>query len=424
MGIGFSNQVAQNRNETSDKIKTGYSQPSELNNTPYMNLLSTSYTNNVNLSKSTSDDGGNIYRALPDEVTNQSFIEKNESSIVDLTPEFYSNNAGGSQGYIYYETKQNGYINTPFTGEPASNLVQLNTYIPYQGANAFQIAYSTYGTTNNYSMVRYEITASAWGPWRVWAAVGPTGATGARGDTGATGSQGIQGITGPTGATGPTGPTGSVNFNFSGTGSTFSLTNNNTRIQLGTSTYYLDNTGNIVGNAGTFSGALNANGGFTGTTGRFSGTLNTAGGLTGTTAFFNGVVTADNGITAKGLVTINNDGGNGQRLLIKGGTTESPYIDFQNSAGTRTGYLMVEPNGILRGISQICLGNTCFTESELSQLKNSLATRSYVDSQFPNYVPKSDVWVTSNNTTTSMNGFLVSRSQGAYTNYYSKSNYT
>ena len=56
----FSNQVAQNQTETSDKLKTGYSQPTELNNTPYMNLLSTSYTNNVDSSKTTTDDNGNV----------------------------------------------------------------------------------------------------------------------------------------------------------------------------------------------------------------------------------------------------------------------------------------------------------------------------------------------------------------------------
>jgi hypothetical protein len=320
MGIGFSNQVAQNQNETSDNIKTGYSQPTNLNNTPYANLVGTSYTNYVNQSNSTSDDGGSVYRDLPDEMINQSFIERS-SSTIDLTPEFYSINAGGSQGYIYYETKQNGFINTPFTGEPASNLVQLNTYIPFQGANAFQIAYSTYGTTNNYSMVRYETAASAWGPWRLWAGVGPTGPTGATGATGPTGATGATGRTGSTGPTGATGPTGSVNFNFSGTGSTFSLTNNNTRIQLGTSTYYLDNTGNIVGNAGTFSGALNANGGMTG-----SGNIWTSGTVT-----TNSILTNSNTFKVNNVFT--KQGFNGT-IYDLGGYTPSSAADFMNMLKT------------------------------------------------------------------------------------------
>ena len=198
------------------------------------------------------------------------------SSNQDLQPSFYESYSAGSAGYIYYETKQNQNIGLPFPSEDPTNLVQLTTYIPNVGANAYQVAFSTYGTGLSYSMVRYEKAVDGtWGSWKVWAGVGPTGSTGAQGIqgikgdagsiglTGATGPQGIQGIQGIkgdagtigpiglTGATGPQGPTGTIAFTVNGSPTFLGVANNNTRITLGSTVYYIDSSGNAVFNNAT-----------------------------------------------------------------------------------------------------------------------------------------------------------------------------
>jgi hypothetical protein len=275
MGSAYSNQIRQDSN-----VNT---QPNQYSTNPQNSTVYSNYYNQVNLSATKTDDVNSEYRNYTSNNPNTSQIESS-SSVIDLKPEFYQTNSGGVNGYMYYETKQNGYINTPFSSESATNLVQLTTYIPTTTSNAFQIAYSTIGTGPNYSMVRYQnSTTGNWGAWLVWAAIGPTGATGiqglqgligATGPTGATGStgsvgpQGIQGLQGIIGATGPTGATGSTgpqgiqgptgNVNFNSTGAPLSFQNNNTKVQLGNTTYYLDTSGNAVLNNITSSGTISA----------------------------------------------------------------------------------------------------------------------------------------------------------------------
>ena len=253
MGSAYSNQIDET-NASSDTNPNQYSRKPESNY-----VYSNSY-NEVNLSATTTDDLNSEYRNYTGSNPNTSQIESSVS-VVDLTPEFYQANSGGVDGYMYYETKQNQYLSNnilptasgykpPFPLEPPATLVQLTTYIPTTTSNAFQIAYSTLGQGPNYSMVRYQTSTGGWGPWLVWASIGPTGATGAAGAIGPTGSTGAIGPTGARGATGATGlqgPTGNVNFN--GTGAPISFQNNNTKVQLGTTTYYFDTSGNAVLNS-------------------------------------------------------------------------------------------------------------------------------------------------------------------------------
>ena len=174
MGNTSSNQELEDQSVTYDMAPNQYTQPPLQPSGIYANLLNSPYYNQVNTSSTITDDNGSIYRVYPNNQGNLDTIESS-SSTIDLTPEFYQANSGGSSGYIYYETKQNQYISTPLVGESPTNLVQLNTYIPVAGSNAFQIAYSTTGLGQTYSMVRYENASGAWGNWQVWAGIGATG---------------------------------------------------------------------------------------------------------------------------------------------------------------------------------------------------------------------------------------------------------
>ena len=282
MGSSFSNQMGQPTNTNADNMKP--SQYSQSTFPQYKNFLNSSTSNGVDGSSTNTNNIGNDYRNL-NETLNSRSIEISQST-EDLKPKFYENFSGGSSGYIYYETKQNGFIGSPFsgTGVTLSDLVQLTTYIPSVLGNAYQVAFSTNGIGPNLSMVRYEVpgttsttttTPSTWSSWRVWSGIGPTGATGAQGlqglqglqgNTGAQGPQGIQGNTGPqglqglqglqgnTGAqglqgnTGAQGPIGSVALSVNGSSTFLGLSNANSRITLGDASYYIDYTGNAVFN--------------------------------------------------------------------------------------------------------------------------------------------------------------------------------
>lgn len=87
------------------------------------------------------------------------------------------------------------------------------------------------------------------GPQGIDGPTGPQGLQGIDGPTGPIGPQGLQGPIGPQGLQGPTGPQGSVNLSLSGDVLPFVLAKNNTQIQLGSTSYYVDNSGNIVLNS-------------------------------------------------------------------------------------------------------------------------------------------------------------------------------
>ena len=70
-------------------------------------------------------------------------------------------------------------------------------------------------------------------------------------------------------------------------------------------------------------------------------------GFGGQAAVFNGPVTVNGPINSNQAMTITSPGEWGNCLNIVGGSKESPYINFMNKDGSRNGYLMINPGGVL-----------------------------------------------------------------------------
>ena len=126
MGSSFSNQIEQNQNEQNDSQPMDYNNISrDLTNTQYSNFLNSPFYNTVKIS--TLESSGSDYRSLPTDSINSVNIDTSRSNeIIDQPPEYYTSTSGGSNGFIYYETKQNQYINSPFTGQGTFSTISVN----------------------------------------------------------------------------------------------------------------------------------------------------------------------------------------------------------------------------------------------------------------------------------------------------------
>ena len=342
---------------------------------------------------------------------------------VDRKPSFYRTDPETlkritmGKSSILFDLKDSALVGSPFG---ASGNVSLQTFIPQFAFDAngnllssgaiFQIAYdqetcqTQTACTTGQSKIRYEISGDNFSQWITTkgdtGSVGPTGPqgnsiigpqgrtgpqgnsivgptgpqgntvigpTGPQGNTviGPTGPQGLPGATGPTGVLGRTGPTGSVGptgsqgivgptgsqgiqgiTTLSGSTSTFSLNSTNTIITLGATQYRINNNGTITMDK------------------VYANNITTAASDTVPGVWLSNYSSGPFALKADTANVFNSDIMNG---------TVAPYqglvIAGNKSAGGGRKIMMYDDVSLPLANAQFCIGGTCISASDLSQLK-------------------------------------------------------
>ena len=304
---------------------------------------------------------------------------------------------------ILFDLKDSALVGSPFG---ASGNVSLQTFIPQFAFDAngnllssgaiFQIAYdqescqTQTACTTGQSKIRYEISGDNFSQWITTkgdtGSVGPTGPqgnsiigpTGPQGVTGSvgpqgnsivgpTGPQGVAGPTGFTGRTGPTGPQGNTVIGptgpqgivgptgsqgiqgittLSGSTSTFSLNSTNTIITLGATQYRINNNGTITMDK------------------VYANNITTAASDTVPGVWLSNYNSGTFALKADTANVFNSD-------IVNG--TVAPYqglvIAGNKSAGGGRKIMMYDDVSLPLPNAQFCIGSTCISAGDLSQLK-------------------------------------------------------